>query len=67
MVGDFGSKEIMQRRVFDEKTKLEFEGSMFDAISDYHTFLINLYGDYLTMPPPEKRVTHHEYDAYYIN
>ena len=25
----------------------------------------NLYGNYMQMPPEEKRVTHHNFDAYY--
>ena len=66
LVGDFGSKEIMPKLLFDEKIKLEFEGELFDAVADYDKFLTSLYGDYMTMPPKEKRVTHHEYEAYYI-
>ncbi len=66
LVGDFGSREVMPRSLFEKKTKLTFEGESFDAIADYDTFLKNLYGDYLTLPPEEKQVTHHKFRAYRV-
>lgn len=66
LLGDFGSKEVMKRTVFDELIKLEFEGKQFSAIAAYDTFLTNLYGDYMTMPPVEKRVSHHDFEAYVV-
>lgn len=66
MVGDFGSKEVMPKELFDSKVKLVFEGEKFDAIADYHMFLTRLYGDYMQLPPEEKRVSHHEFDAYWV-
>lgn len=65
MVGDFGSKEIMKKTLFESKIKVEFEGEMFDAVADYDTFLTGLYGDYMKLPPVEKQVTHHEFEAYW--
>lgn len=66
LVGDFGSKEIMEKELFDKYIKLEFEGQLFNAVEDYDTFLKCLYGDYMTMPPVEKRVSHHEFEAYKV-
>lgn len=34
------------------------------GISDYHEHLTRLYGDYMTPPPEEKRVTNHAYRLY---
>lgn len=65
-VGDYGWKEIMPKALFESTVKLEFENKYFHAIEDYHTFLSSLYGDYMTLPPKEKQVTHHEFDAYVI-
>jgi lipopolysaccharide cholinephosphotransferase len=31
----------------------------------YHEYLKNVYGDYMSYPPVEKRVTHHYH--YYLN
>ena len=36
----------------------EFEGCEFWGPNDYDTYLKNLYGDYMKLPPPEKRQTH---------
>lgn len=67
LVGDFGSKEIMKKSLFDNITQLEFEGRYFDVVEDYDFFLRKLYGDYMQLPSLEKRVTHHEFEAYRIN
>ncbi len=64
LVGDFGVKEIAPRSLFEQRTKLSFEGERFDAVADAHTYLTNLYGDYMTPPPKEKQVSHHEFEAY---
>ena len=37
---------------------------MFPAPAEYHMVLKHLYGDYMTPPPIEKQVTHHDYKAY---
>ena len=66
MVGDYGAKEIMAREIFTRTRKIFFEGEYFDAITDHDTFLRALYGDYMELPPPEKRVSHHEFDAYWM-
>ena len=34
---------------------LEFEGHMFMAVADYDRYLRMLYGNYMELPPPEKR------------
>lgn len=43
---------------FDNLIELEFEGRMFCAIPHWSEYLTSLYGDYMTLPPVEKRVTH---------
>lgn len=58
---------IIPAEVFDGYTELEFEGQKFMAISHYHDYLKLMYGDYMTPPPPEKRVTKHGFRAYYKN
>lgn len=49
---------------FKEKVYLEFEGRQFPAPSRYDEYLTLMYGDYMTMPPVEQRVTHHSFSAY---
>ena len=38
--------------------QVDFEGEVFNAPSNYDEYLSNLYGDYMQLPPVEKRVTH---------
>lgn len=66
LVGDYGSKEIMSKVLFEEKIRVTFEGEQFDAVADYDTFLGSLYGNYMQLPPKEKRVTHHTFEAYWV-
>ena len=38
---------------------LPFEGEKFDAVSSFSEMLRISYGDYMALPPPEKRIPHH--------
>lgn len=67
LVGDFGSKEVMPRALFENIITLPFEGGEFHAIADYDTFLTSLYGDYMQLPPAHKQVSHHEFTAYRVD
>ena len=39
-------------------SSVEFEGYTFSAPCDIDTYLRDLYGDYMQLPPPEKRKIH---------
>ena len=45
-------------------TRLEFEGNMYSAIEGYDEYLRSEYGDYMKLPPVEKRVASHGFEAY---
>lgn len=66
LTGDYGTKEIMPRDFFDRCIEVTFEGENFKAITEYDRFLTILYGNYMMLPPKEKQVTHHEFDAYWV-
>lgn len=51
--------------LFEEYIDVEFEGRMFSAIKNYDKWLSVCYGDYMQLPPPEKRVGKHSIVAYY--
>lgn len=63
--GAYRKREIMPREIFSEYIKVQFEGKSFNAFARYDEYLRALYGDYMTPPPVEKQVTHHDYTAYY--
>ena len=42
-----------------------FERYMFNVPREYDKVLRRCYGDYMELPPVEKRVTHHAFDAYW--
>lgn len=50
---------------FEEYTHVEFEGHSLMAIRKYDEWLRICYGDYMQLPPPEKRVGKHSIVAYY--
>lgn len=50
------SKYGMPRKCFDAYVDKDFEGYTFKIFKDYDSFLTSMYGDYMTLPPEEKRV-----------
>ncbi|MDE7395107.1 MAG: LicD family protein [Clostridiales bacterium] len=63
--GSYREKEILPQSTFTEYIDLPFEGKSFKAIAAYDTYLSSIYGDYMKLPPEEKRVSHHTFTAYY--
>ncbi len=63
--GSYRSKEILPTTVYEQYTELEFESGSFMALKNYDTYLTAIYGDYMTLPPKEKQVSHHSFTAYY--
>lgn len=64
LCSDMRARSILPRECFDDYVDLEFEGEHFKAIKGYEEYLTTLFGDYMQLPPVEKRVTHHTFKAY---
>lgn len=47
-------------------TKIKFENRLFNAPKDSDYFLSIAYGDYMTLPPVNKRISNHSFNAYWI-
>ncbi len=47
---------------FAEEKRVSFEGHMFPIPVGYDTYLKMAFGDYMTLPPKEKQICHHEYE-----
>ncbi len=67
-VCSFGSRtclrEILPHEVFDEYTTVEFEGSSYRAPKGYDRYLTQKYGNYMQLPPENRRVSSHDSQAY---
>lgn len=55
----------LPKKIFESCISVEFEGYLFNAPIGYDLWLKSIYGDYMQLPPIEKRVTHHDFKAYY--
>lgn len=53
------------RRIFEQLEPVEFEGRHYPAPARYDEWLTVLYGNYMQLPPIEKRVRQHAFEAYY--
>ncbi len=53
--------------ILESYINLPFEGRKFSAVKDYDEVLRKMYGDYMQLPPEDKRVPHHNFEAYWIN
>lgn len=51
-------EEYIEREGYGVPVKVEFEGKQYNAPANTHKYLKNLYGDYMKLPPVEKRVAH---------
>ena len=60
-----GVQERISSSIFKERIRLEFEGKYFYVPQGYDSWLKNIYGDYMQLPPEDKRVTHHDFKAYW--
>lgn len=68
-VGNFAAEARMccSKDVFADFTNVTFEGKQFRAPAGYREWLTAFYGDYMKLPPPDKRESHHEFEAYYVD
>ena len=55
------AKQCMPREIYGTPTLLEFEGRKYYAPQQYRQYLTRLYGDYMQLPPPEKRQANLEF------
>ncbi len=58
-MGSYKLKSVMDRElVYGEGAYYNFEGHLFHAPKDYDRYLTQIYGDYMKLPPLEKRNQH---------
>lgn len=56
--GFWGMKEIVEKKIFGQPTLYLFQDHYFYGVENPHEYLTQLYGDYMQLPPIEKRHSH---------
>ena len=65
--GAWRDREIVERTVFGTPKVVDFEDAKICVQQDEDAYLTKMYGDYMTPPPKEKQITHHDYIAMDLN
>ena len=65
VVNPYGVREIVDTSLFDYGIKKEFEGKMFYVPVGYDMWLRSVFGDYMQLPPEDKRHSPHVSVAYW--
>lgn len=56
--GYWGAKEVVDKEIFGNPQLYDFEGYMFNGVENPDKYLQKLYGNYMELPPEEKRHSH---------
>lgn len=64
--GVFNNKPFPAWMIQNGYIDVQFEGLIVRSIKEYDSYLRDIYGDYMQLPPEEKRVSTHVCDFYYI-
>ena len=62
--GSTKAPHVYDKAIFAERELHKFESQEFYICKGYDAFLTQCYGDYMTPPPEDKRITHHSFVAY---
>ncbi len=57
--GSYGPKEVFPKAWLDGNISFQFEGLDVDLPIGYDDYLRQYYGNYMQLPPEEKRISHH--------
>lgn len=55
----YGVREHHRKEIFESYIDVPFEDTFFMVVSDYDELLRNIFGDYMKLPPEEKRIPGH--------
>ena len=57
--GLYGDKETYKKELIGDGSELAFEGRKYPVPLHFHEYLTRIYGDYMKLPPIEKRIPSH--------
>jgi lipopolysaccharide cholinephosphotransferase len=58
-------KNKFRKDIFNNMKSYPFEDRYFMGFENFDEYLRNGFGDYMKLPPVEKRITHHSFEAYW--
>ena len=64
-LGAYNTKRPWLKKDMENVIEATFEGHNVCIMQGYDEYLSCVYGDYMQLPPEEKRVTHHSFTAYW--
>ncbi len=64
LVGAYGKREVYPRTVFENYTTAQFEDRHYPVIGGWEAYLSQHYGNYMELPPEDKRCAPHSIKAY---
>lgn len=64
-LGVYNSKKAWKKKSFETVIDADFEGYQVKIMEGYDDYLTTVYGDYMQLPPVEKRVAHHAFAAFW--
>lgn len=64
-LGVYNSKNAWLKKDFDSMIDTEFEGHCVKIMSGFDDYLTTVYGNYMQLPPMDKRITHHAYKVWW--
>lgn len=67
LLSEYRAKDRIPVEIATEFMDVLFEGHIYRCFKEYDVYLHNLYGDYMILPPVEKRSSKHPYKAYWRN
>ncbi len=65
--GARGRKEIFNCKIYSETLDMNFEGLTLKGMKYYDEYLSKMYGNYMELPPEDKRGGFHTIECYYRN
>lgn len=64
VIGSYLRYGVVTAECFKEQVYVTFEGNQYPIPSGYDIYLKEAYGNYMDLPPVEKRISHHYFTAY---
>lgn len=62
-INTYGMRECFEKDIFNDYEMMEFDGNLVRVPVGFEKYLTQIYGDFMKLPPEDKRVSHHSYSV----